>query len=359
MAHVEERWGFTPLPPGQYRVSLLPKGYHTLELPWAEVTVVAGKTATVKIDSGVDLVGRAKGDRPLSQWEVLDLKTQKPVSHVEERWGFTPMPPGEYAVSGGPHAFPWAEVKVASGQVVTVCIPDVPERLGRVMRVGEKDGKGARSGQLQEIGRTDREGHPARGGVAQEAGPVWQVPAGPQVPYPPSESSRSCMPGNSSATARRIAASPICWPSAERLRGQYANSLTAMALRDWDPSQVRQRVFECALWLVENQGWEKARPMWGYGDTVPGIGDDKKATDEPAEGRPLEVIRRGLVTKPNTYWDNSNTQFAVLALHSAAHSGIKIPTKSGNGSRSISTTIRSPTWEHPAAGATSSSSTAA
>ena len=104
MAHVAERWGFTPLPPGQYRVSLLPEGYHTLEIPWGEVTVVAGKTATVNIDAGIELAGRSKEDRPLSQWEVFDLKTQKPVAHVEERWGFTPLPPGQYRVkpaSGG------------------------------------------------------------------------------------------------------------------------------------------------------------------------------------------------------------------------------------------------------------------
>ena len=65
--------------------------------------------------------------------------------------------------------------------------------------------------------------------------------------------------------------------------------------------------------------------MWGYGDAVAGIGDEKKAGEEPAEGVPLEVVRRGLVTKPETYWDNSNSQFAVLGLHSAVHSGIKIP----------------------------------
>ena len=56
--------------------------------------MVAGKTATVNIDAGIELVGRSKEDQPLSQWEVFDLKTQKPVAHVEERWGFTPLPPG-------------------------------------------------------------------------------------------------------------------------------------------------------------------------------------------------------------------------------------------------------------------------
>ena len=136
MAHVEERWGFTPLPPGQYRVSLLPKGYHTLELPWAEVTVVAGKTATVNIDAGIELVGRSKEDQPPSQWEALDLKTRKPMAHVEERWGFTPMPPGQYRVSLLPKGYhtlelPWAEVTVVAGKTATVNIDAGIELVGR------------------------------------------------------------------------------------------------------------------------------------------------------------------------------------------------------------------------------------
>src|SRR5271157_2236095 len=36
VASVDSRWGFTPLPPGQYRVSLLPVGWHPLEIPWGE-----------------------------------------------------------------------------------------------------------------------------------------------------------------------------------------------------------------------------------------------------------------------------------------------------------------------------------
>ena len=119
--------GLHAVPPGQYRVSLLPKGYHTLELPWAEVTVVAGKTATVNIDAGIELVGRSKEDQPPSQWEALDLRTRKPMAHVEERWGFTPMPPGQYRVSLLPKGYhtlelPWAEVTVVAGKTATVTL---------------------------------------------------------------------------------------------------------------------------------------------------------------------------------------------------------------------------------------------
>src|SRR5271157_443527 len=327
VAHVYERWGFTPLPPGQYRVSLLPVGYHALELPWGEVTVVAGKTSNVKIDAGIELVGQAKGDRRPDQWEVLDLKTQKPVAHVYERWGFTPLQPGEYAVSGGPGAFPWAEVKVAQGQVVAVRFPDVPERLARVMRVGRKTEK-----ELDPVNYKKLEEEIEK---AIRRGAAWlkkqdmfgKSPLDLRDVYPTIGILALLHAGEferDSVLADRCLDYLLRRPL-NISAGTYANALTAMALRDWDPARYRQRVFECAQWLVENQGWDQARPMWGYGDAVAGIGAEKKAGEEPAEGLRLEVVRRGLVTKPETYWDNSNSQFAVLGLHSAVHSGIKIP----------------------------------
>ena len=214
VASVDSRWGFTPLPPGQYRVSLLPEGWHALEISWGEVTVDAGKTAKVNIDAGIELVGRSREDRPpfqwkvyrpqepktagqrrtalglhaaaagpvpgqpapggLScleipwgevtvdegktakvnidagielvgrskedhppfQWEVYDLKTQKPVAHVEQRWGFTPLPPGQYRVSllpEGYHALeiPWGEVTVDAGKTAKVNIDAGIELVGR------------------------------------------------------------------------------------------------------------------------------------------------------------------------------------------------------------------------------------
>src|SRR6266446_5885514 len=125
------------------------------------------------------------------------------------------------------------------------------------------------------------------------------------------------MPGKWSATRRwRHAASTIC----------SATALTAMSLVDWNAQGTGQRILECAQWLVENQGSNNSRKVWGYGDEVPGIGQEKKAGFEsPEEGLPLEVIRRGLIAAPRNGWDNSNSQFAVLGLHSAAHAGVKLP----------------------------------
>ena len=107
-------------------------------------------------------------------------------------------------------------------------------------------------------------------------------------------------------------------------------TLTDMSLRDMDRDLYGGRVFECAQWLVENQGWNESRKVWGYGDKVPGIGEAKKTADPVLGNRkgPLEVVRCGLITMPGGYWDNSNAQFAILGLHSAASAGIKIPRES-------------------------------
>ena len=56
-------------------------------------------------------------------------------------------------------------------------------------------------------------------------------------------------------------------------------TLTDMSLRDMDRDLYGGRVFECAQWLVENQGWNESRKVWGYGDKVPGIGEAKKTAD--------------------------------------------------------------------------------
>jgi len=123
--------------------------------------------------------------------------------------------------------------------------------------------------------------------------------------------------------------------------GTYATSLTVMALRDIDPYRYRNRILECTRWLVENQGWEnEEKKVWGYGREATGLGEEKPAESakkgllqEPAKvrGKPeqlLQVVREGLVKQIDTAWDNSNAQFAVLGLHSAANSGVGIPRES-------------------------------
>jgi hypothetical protein len=90
--------------------------------------------------------------------------------------------------------------------------------------------------------------------------------------------------------------------------------------------------------LVENQGGNTAEGVWGYGDKVSGIGDLKLSPPKPSSSiavpsvaaaprrsATLEIVRRGLISAPRDYWDNSNTQFAALGLHSTVHAGIGVP----------------------------------
>src|SRR5262249_43251523 len=107
-----------------------------MEIVWGEVNLTAGKTANFDINTGIELVAHSKEDRPPFQWQVLDVRTHKPVTRVRERWGFTPVPPGDYLVTDA-----WVEAKVTDGQIVTLTMPDVPERLARLTGRGLKTEK--------------------------------------------------------------------------------------------------------------------------------------------------------------------------------------------------------------------------
>jgi hypothetical protein len=129
VARARERWGFTPLPAGEYRVSVRPQGSGTIELPWTNVTVAAGKTAAVKIGSGIEVTSRSDKDEPLEDWFVYDAKgakeNRKPVARARNRWGFTPLPPGEYAVTmraqgSGSKELPWGNIKVEMDRVTAL-----------------------------------------------------------------------------------------------------------------------------------------------------------------------------------------------------------------------------------------------
>ena len=119
--------GFTPLPPGEYVLNVQPQGYSALELRWKQVTVKEGEVIPVKVDSGVELLGRADKAPPLAWWYVYDAtKPQgKAVAQVSERWGFTPLPPGQYVLSvqppeSGAKEVRCAEVEIVEGKVATV-----------------------------------------------------------------------------------------------------------------------------------------------------------------------------------------------------------------------------------------------
>ena len=51
------------------------------------------------MDSGIELIGRSDKEPPPQVWHVEDATTKKKVASVDSRWGFTPLPPGQYRVS--------------------------------------------------------------------------------------------------------------------------------------------------------------------------------------------------------------------------------------------------------------------
>jgi hypothetical protein len=118
IAQVQKRWGFLPLPPGTYRLVLVPQGPQTLDVPWGSVTVAKDHVTTIDASSGIDLTGGVQPPPP-ELWVVENLETQKRVAQMPQRWGFTPLPPGRYAVKAFFANLPERvrEVTVTAGRV--------------------------------------------------------------------------------------------------------------------------------------------------------------------------------------------------------------------------------------------------
>jgi hypothetical protein len=120
-ARVEGRWGFTPVPPGDYRVFVLPQGERALPIVWDTVTVVKGKARWLKVDSGIMLSGSSHWTTPPQWWFVDDAEGER-VAQVRGRWGFTPLPAGSYRltiVPKGEKSLPvdWGSIEVRASEV--------------------------------------------------------------------------------------------------------------------------------------------------------------------------------------------------------------------------------------------------
>jgi Mg-chelatase subunit ChlD len=136
VAHTWQRWGFTPLPPGAYAIRLLPRGHDALEIPWRDVRVEGGRATRVAVDSGVELRGRGDDAEAPEHWEAVGKDTGKVVAHTWQRWGFTPLPPGEYAIRLLPRGHeavevPWRDVTVEAGATARVDVGSGVEVVGR------------------------------------------------------------------------------------------------------------------------------------------------------------------------------------------------------------------------------------
>ncbi len=345
LTYLHDSLGILALLPGEYVVEISP-GNGGSRIPWGTVKVEAGKFATLKLDSGIELVGADKDSPPPEKWTVYDNANELS-TYCDARWGSLILPPGDYRVMIEPNSddqaiIRWTNVHVTSGEVIRInAAMTLPERLSRVTGVGRKTEK-----------ELNPEGYKKLEEEIEQAirrGATWlKTQSTPDLadlksPYP-TIGILALIHSGEFERDPDLAARCIDFLMRRPLDadyGTYSTALTAMALRDIDPYRYRNRIFECTQWLVENQGWgDEERKVWGYGKPVPGIGEEKEQEAgqnlfrEKSPNRrddkvaALEVIRKGLIAEPDLGWDNSNAQFAVLGLHSSANSGIGIPRES-------------------------------
>ncbi len=338
IANTSRRWGFTAVPSGNYSIRILPNEHDAEEVAWGDVTIQEGQIATVKVSSGIELAPQSDDEKPPKYWTVVDRETNTPFANVSKRWGFTPLPPGEYEIFKPPTR--WG-VKVIDGEVAKTSEPALEVRLARVTGVGQKTEKERDPEGFKKLEEEIE--------VAIRRGAEWlkrQSELGSIGKSLDLQNTRPTIGILALVHAGEFERDPtlanrcidyLLRRSVNASRGTYANSITAMSLRDIAPQRYRSRMFECAQWLVENQGSDDTRKVWGYGDRIPGLAEPKPLEKQPTGARSsvpnrrrkqptsLEVVRRGLISKPKGYWDNSCTQFAVLGLHAAVTTQIQVP----------------------------------
>src|SRR3569623_706705 len=96
-----------------------------MEIEWQKVKVEDGKVPNVEISSGIELLGRNDEEPAPETWYIADAETNQHVAKVHQRWGFTPLPAGEYIVGLLPQGYKaveieWQKVKTSEGKVSTV-----------------------------------------------------------------------------------------------------------------------------------------------------------------------------------------------------------------------------------------------
>ena len=116
---VDGRWGFTAVPPGEYELLVQ---LSEVAVPYGKVQVTKDQVTRVEVKAGVELVGRSDKEPALYRWSVVDPKTKKPVTYASDRWGFTPVPPGDYELRVQKYEveIPYGEVKVTKDKVTRV-----------------------------------------------------------------------------------------------------------------------------------------------------------------------------------------------------------------------------------------------
>ncbi|MFH1227271.1 MAG: hypothetical protein V1701_05135 [Planctomycetota bacterium] len=125
----------------------------------------------------------------------------------------------------------------------------------------------------------------------------------------------------------------------KNLKKTYHTALLAMTLCYLDKDKYRDRIIQCAQFLLANQS---GAGNWTYGAAVPSTGTTPGSTDkgvttpgiDPKSGEVSPTNEAGLTAKTkfripprrkDKDFDNSNTQYALLGLHACAEAGLEIP----------------------------------
>ncbi|MEK7447895.1 MAG: hypothetical protein AAB019_00260 [Planctomycetota bacterium] len=128
----------------------------------------------------------------------------------------------------------------------------------------------------------------------------------------------------------------------KQLRQTYQVALKAMVLEAYDRVKYQYEIAQCAQALIN---WQSVEGRWAYTATyydnkdikptmtkgppqlvevITGQGETDKNTKRSKSLENSYVVKRNNLKRP-TGGDNSNTQFALLGLRSAARAGITIP----------------------------------
>jgi hypothetical protein len=103
------------------------------------------------------------------------------------------------------------------------------------------------------------------------------------------------------------------------LKRTYNVALQAVALEELDKKKWQGRIAECGQWLVDTQA---KNGQWGYGK-VPET-KDVATGSAPSSGGKAITIKKKATTSPEN-GDNSNSQYAALAIRSCLQANIKLP----------------------------------
>ena len=84
--------------------------------------------ARVELRTGLEVHGATPEDPELAWWEATERGSGRKVAHVYRRWGFTPLPPGDYVLTVRPYgvetvAIEWGPATVPADSRVTPVPP--------------------------------------------------------------------------------------------------------------------------------------------------------------------------------------------------------------------------------------------